>query len=597
MAGKEFIVDGAPCMCKYGAAPGKLKVTNQQFFNINGNKLGSTTLAVGNVFYPPGFGMCKVNPMMPKPCMPSVTEWKGQFDKISVMGGYLLTDKSKGTCGSGSPDCIEFMQTGQIAVPGMKQMQQATAEHQGELDAMGVPSALTDHPVNTRVSIQAAQTQVLVKKVKGPDEAFPGQTLTYEVEHYNIKIIDDKIRSSVKWKVIIDGKEEAVKQPGNDILELRVKTEWQGKELRVTAYIKEPSVKIDKKTNVKKWTFPIVIDRYKMPGLNPAGTDIADDMAYGYGEDVKKQVYSASFVQSLKEGYQQAYENKTLDPNLSNSTDYDPAPPLLPVSQGDVQENIKKKIRIKNGKAKYRKEDMSTVSSVLQGMDRFNRKLFSDFTDAELFADFEQMAKNVFSSFNSAMRGNIQRMIKKFRENKGGIYEDAVLTDYVRKHPSTLRYCNELEKYIKNKLQLYKGDISGLEDISIDFNIYHDPVKAKEKRKESKQKDFSLTPVYGAGFSNKEELKNTFTGITIATNDIWATEVIVKKYTLNNKSYEMIYQVTLWDHFGLDAPDLAANKTAAYGSGFRAWFILQHLRGYKPFITKITFERNLKGNL
>ena len=31
--------------------------------------------------------------------------------------------------------------------------------------------------------------------------------------------------------------------------------------------------------------------------------------------------------------------------------------------------------------------------------------------------------------------------------------------------------------------------------------------------------------------------------------------------------------------------------------GFCAWFILQHLRGYKPFITKTAFEKEFSGTL
>lgn len=27
------------------------------------------------------------------------------------------------------------------------------------------------------------------------------------------------------------------------------------------------------------------------------------------------------------------------------------------------------------------------------------------------------------------------------------------------------------------------------------------------------------------------------------------------------------------------------------------WFILQHLRAYKPFVTKITFEKEFKGSI
>ena len=49
------------------------------------------------------------------------------------------------------------------------------------------------------------------------------------------------------------------------------------------------------------------------------------------------------------------------------------------------------------------------------------------------------------------------------------------------------------------------------------------------------------------------------------------------------------------DHFGLDSLDM--EKFYSYGSGFRAWFVLQHLFGYKPFLTKIQFEKQFKFDL
>ncbi|MDR3025151.1 DUF3289 family protein [Chryseobacterium sp.] len=57
--------------------------------------------------------------------------------------------------------------------------------------------------------------------------------------------------------------------------------------------------------------------------------------------------------------------------------------------------------------------------------------------------------------------------------------------------------------------------------------------------------------------------------------------------------------VTLWDHFGLDLPDMEKkfNIIPSLGEVFVCWFILQHLRGYKPFITKITFTKEFTGNL
>ena len=88
---------------------------------------------------------------------------------------------------------------------------------------------------------------------------------------------------------------------------------------------------------------------------------------------------------------------------------------------------------------------------------------------------------------------------------------------------------------------------------------------------------------------------NVLRGETIALNDIWATEVILKELKTEGDSCTVHYKVILWDHFGLDLPDL--EKFYSYGSGFRAWFVLQHLFGYKPFLTKIQFDKQFKFDL
>lgn len=143
--GKEYIVQSAVCMCKFGAAPGILKVTDNKGVYMNG-KLAATTMTLGNVFNPPGFGVCKINPMFPKPCTPAVTQWIDHYDGASINGNsYPLTETSKGTCATGCPGCITFQTTGQIAVPGMAQMKQAAAAHQNDINPMGVAEGLDEN--------------------------------------------------------------------------------------------------------------------------------------------------------------------------------------------------------------------------------------------------------------------------------------------------------------------------------------------------------------------------------------------------------------------------------------------------------------------
>ena len=81
----------------------------------------------------------------------------------------------------------------------------------------------------------------------------------------------------------------------------------------------------------------------------------------------------------------------------------------------------------------------------------------------------------------------------------------------------------------------------------------------------------------------------------MALNDIWATEVLLKEIKFDGDNYTGKYEVTFWDHFSLDKPDL--EKFYYFENGFRAWFLLQHIHGYKPFLTKITFTKEFKGNL
>ncbi|NDV64656.1 PAAR-like protein [Bacteroides sp. 224] len=153
--GKEFIVDGAFCMCKFGTAPARLKVSNHQLAYMNGDKPTATTLSLGNTFYPPGFAVCRVSPLTPKPCTPAIIQWSNAYKKLEIsVGGYALTDKSKGTCASGCPNCISITMTGQLDLPGIGQMENATSILQNEMDPLGESVALTDHQVDTLLDIQ-----------------------------------------------------------------------------------------------------------------------------------------------------------------------------------------------------------------------------------------------------------------------------------------------------------------------------------------------------------------------------------------------------------------------------------------------------------
>lgn len=90
----------------------------------------------------------------------------------------------------------------------------------------------------------------------------------------------------------------------------------------------------------------------------------------------------------------------------------------------------------------------------------------------------------------------------------------------------------------------------------------------------------------------KDNLDYLFGGLTLSINDLWGTYVYMSDYKNDGRHYSATIHVVLYDHFGLDQPDV--EKIYADLAGFRAWFVLQHYKGfegkYQPFINFIEYD-------
>ncbi len=162
------------------------------------------------------------------------------------------------------------------------------------------------------------------------------------------------------------------------------------------------------------------------------------------------------------------------------------------------------------------------------------------------------------------------KMIAKFQSNSGGEFTDDVLTSKVEEHASTKRFVASLTEVIVDTIKREGGNITSLKNEVIDWNG---------------------KPYGRPRFST---LKDTFAGgLTICINDVWAYEVSITEYEVDSAEFSGKFKVTLFDQFGLDKPDV--DKKFGYLSGFRSWFLLQHRRDFKPFITKIEFDRTFEG--
>lgn len=201
-----------------------------------------------------------------------------------------------------------------------------------------------------------------------------------------------------------------------------------------------------------------------------------------------------------------------------------------------------------------------------------------DKTNDELWIGFKRMVKDLFSV--GELETVALDMIEKFKRSEGGEYTNSILTKYVQNHPSTTRFCLSIEDEIAERLNKYKGT-TNIEDAQIHFT---DNESGKFGKRSWGHPQFST-------------LKDTFYGgLTICMNDTWAYEIkLIKFNKFDNGNYEATYKIALYDHFGLDMPDI--EKKYYYLMGFRYWFILQHIRGFKPFVTKVEFEKTFKENI
>lgn len=156
---KEFISEGAVCICKFGSAPAIIEIKDQEHSKLNGGKRCATTKTLNGVFGPAGFVICNAS-YPPRKCSPQPTMWSGFFKGLKIgVDAYPLTNESKCTCASGGKDCIEFTISGQTPVPGASFVNKTIAKQQNEFHCTGTP--LTEGPrIELKLNVRASKPQI-----------------------------------------------------------------------------------------------------------------------------------------------------------------------------------------------------------------------------------------------------------------------------------------------------------------------------------------------------------------------------------------------------------------------------------------------------
>jgi hypothetical protein len=411
-------------------------------------------------------------------------------------------------------------------------------------------------PVSTSAPVEQEKKKVLVEKVEGEAESFPGQIISYNISQYSeIPSAEDK--KNVKWELKIDGTPKPIKETGESV-KIKMEKDWVGKTLIVMPFLNKPTEDISVKTKVVTWDLPRVLtETAQKEGLEEDGKRARDMHVGFYNTTTRKLIHT------------------------------------------DEEFSIEK---IKNG---YVRDKI------------FKEEIY--LSDNELFSRFEKLIKA--TSIGALERNNLA-ILDKFRQvkttsplnSKGFIdtYSNSILTDEVFKHPNTAEFINKIEDSFQVIISEAIGNINKV-DLSDKVLYRHRPRFSTPKK-----------PIGAIKDGNYDVLK----GLMIAVNDTWGFRVTATDYDFNpvKQSYNVEMHVKIFDGFGLDVGDLESfghldqhqNKTLLLplifpkatrativarelmkiaGEGFRAWFILQHFKGYRPFITEMEQAFTFQGNI
>jgi Protein of unknown function (DUF3289) len=164
-------------------------------------------------------------------------------------------------------------------------------------------------------------------------------------------------------------------------------------------------------------------------------------------------------------------------------------------------------------------------------------------------------------------------MAKRFCDGTGGTFTSAKLDAEVYNHATFGAYHRAFEKRLLRALHDARWDVTQLAPLGMDLLNF-------------------------SSFWDKA------TGLGITIHQVWSVKAELADYTVlcETGNWSARLQYTFYDHFGLDWEDVlkhGEDRLPQYHTGdfFKAWYILQHWRDARPFITRFHREVFLGGRL
>ncbi|QNF30143.1 DUF3289 family protein [Metabacillus elymi] len=223
----------------------------------------------------------------------------------------------------------------------------------------------------------------------------------------------------------------------------------------------------------------------------------------------------------------------------------------------------------------YTGDEMTDISWM------FNFQLLESYFPGILFDEFETMSTSIFSTGD--MEDVVLDMIDHFEDGTATEYSNQTLTKKASEHETTKDYVEFVKNALVDELKKNGGNLGALQ-----FD---------KSTKETNE--FYNFIQRNASYPTFSTWSDRIGGLTITVNDTWGNTVSVKDFSVENNHFKGVMHVRLYDHFGLDQPDV--EKMYVNLAGFRSWFVLQHYNEYdgeyKPFVTVMEMDIPFEGEL
>lgn len=257
--------------------------------------------------------------------------------------------------------------------------------------------------------------------------------------------------------------------------------------------------------------------------------------------------------------------------------------------------------KLKQLKLFERPDDFKYADKSLENLLSIQYMDLADFNKKEDY--YKETWKSLIRLASSGDLENVASdMVDHFLDGTGTDYNNPILTKEISNHKNTEKYAEAFSEQFNKFIAENNGDLTSLNYYNYDNRQNAPLVKKMKTEIENGNKNL-----------NEPTFTEIFSGLGICVDSLYGNRVEVISYEFDGTNYKYKLKFTMYDIYGLNEDDLTKGTkihppfgsvnlpNLNIGSGFKSWYILQHLDdyngAYQPYINYMTFEKIFEGSI